>query len=387
MEIQKEKHINAQRDSDKIGLYLIDMGDPPKKSPLHEYHEKSNANFVSFGGWVWVDEYANNMVGEYIELNNGVVICDIHGVTFGIIRGSNVVEKLQPLLTNKAVVNKPFNTISYTGFLSPEGALFDDGMIYRNSNEEIFITLNEGFNSFVANISDEIKRGLEFIDLTSKYVKLQVQGPKAEDAVVSLLGIPPLKLFRYTVISDVIIAKSGYTLPGGYEIFVPIEKGGEYWTKFLDAGILPYGIKAMEVSRVESAKLRSGYDFFPHFHLPSELGFIGEEAETSLIKGEINTVYFISEAVPADEHQRPEIGSLVRTKEGQICGVLTSAVYSPLYHRYLGFCHLLKEFPYEEESFFVHNLKIDILHWKNARKTLSLISNSPLYLGSTRKAA
>jgi glycine cleavage system aminomethyltransferase T len=374
MDSETIRHLNIHKNSERLGLYVTPTAGQSKQLPLHEEHCRQGARFVELDGWTWIDEYGDNMINEYIELNRSAVICDVHSIIFGSLRGPNILGRLMPQLTNKSIASKPFHTISDSCILNADGAIFDDMMIFVVSHDELFLTLNESFENLIHILDNSVKENCLWADLTDMTAKLQLQGPHADRVIQDITGVTPLKAFHFSVVDNMLIAKSGFTLPGGYELFMPIDQGTECWRRCLNMGILPYGIKAMEISRVESGKLRAGHDFHPHLHWPSELGFMADHEDCHASEAQFSMNFFVSAPIPQGDHERPQIGDIIYNCEGQLVGVATSAVYSPRYRRYLGFCHLrhgVKSLPGELS---IHGLAIKTTPWKQARKILQNIT-------------
>jgi dimethylsulfoniopropionate demethylase len=176
---------------------------------------------------------------------------------------------------------------------------------------------------------------------------LAVQGPKAEDLMCAVFGeqIRTLRFFRFSLFGfagrDLVIARSGYSKQGGFEIYV---EGGDIgmplWNALMEAG------KAMDVragcpnliERIESGLLSYGNDMTddntPHecglgrfCNTESAIGCIGRDALLRVAKEgpvkQIRAIAIDGPPVPRCDRHWPILA------RGQNVGRVSSAVWSP----------------------------------------------------------
>lgn len=176
---------------------------------------------------------------------------------------------------------------------------------------------------------------------------LAVQGPKAEDLMCAVFGeqIRSLRFFRFSLFGfagrDLVIARSGYSKQGGFEIYV---EGGDIgmplWNALMEAG------KAMDVragcpnliERIESGLLSYGNDMTddntPHecglgrfCNTESAIGCIGRDALLRVAKEgpvkQIRAIAIDGPPVPRCDRHWPVLA------RGQVVGRISSAVWSP----------------------------------------------------------
>lgn len=307
----------------------------PKISPLHSLHKSLKANFVVFGDYLWVDNYQNNLAEEYYQLNHNFAITDLPGVVMIRVEGEKLVEIFGPKFTNQRVLTPTPNKMMYGAFLDAAHKVFDDAIIFVISPNEFIVTLNANLSEFITIFSDEEKRLLNFIDLTDRYVKLQIQGPRSDQIVSQLFDNIPIKSFTFEMHDQCILAKSGFTLPGGYELFVPSYIGDDFWLKSLSLGTTPFGLTILEISRVEGVKLCNGHEFGPSEFTPQELCLPSSKAN---ITSHSTLKYFM-----AKNHNLtsiPSIGTPIYDLSNHVHGYITSVVFSPLHNNFVGFCRL-----------------------------------------------
>lgn len=176
---------------------------------------------------------------------------------------------------------------------------------------------------------------------------LAVQGPKAEDLMAAVFGdrVRDIRFFRYAPMEfqgrQLVVARSGYSKQGGFEIYV---EGGELgmplWNALMEAG------RSMDVhagcpnliERIEGGLLSYGNDMTddntPHecglgkfCNTQTAIGCIGRDALLRVAKeGPVKQIRAISidgDAVPGCDRKWPLLAG------GKPVGRVTSAAWSP----------------------------------------------------------
>jgi len=138
----------------------------------------------------------------------------------------------------------------------------------------------------------------------------------------------------------VLLSHTGYSGELGYELFAPCERATEIWKAIAQTAepgeLTPYGFKALDVLRIESALVFCGYEM-DAANTPYDVGlgwtvdldkesFIGRAAlawakqqgsHETLVGLEVEDVYF------------PESGAKL-FRDGRKVGIVTSPTFSPL---------------------------------------------------------
>lgn len=176
---------------------------------------------------------------------------------------------------------------------------------------------------------------------------LAVQGPKAEDLMCAVFGEPvrSLRFFRFSLFGfagrDLVIARSGYSKQGGFEIYV---EGGDLgmplWDALMEAG-RDMDVRAgcpNPIERIESGLLSYGNDMTddntPHecglgrfCNTESAIGCIGRDALLRVAKeGPVKQTRAIAidgPPVPRCDRHWPILA------RGQVVGRVSSAAWSP----------------------------------------------------------
>jgi aminomethyltransferase len=107
-------------------------------------------------------------------------------------------------------------------------------------------------------------------DVSEVTAALALQGPTA-GAILQSLGAPPLKYFRLASATlagvPVTISRTGYTGDLGFEIWLDRAHALTLWDTLMDAGrahgILPAGMLALDMARVEAGLMLIDVDYVP----------------------------------------------------------------------------------------------------------------------------
>ncbi|MFK7874655.1 MAG: dimethylsulfoniopropionate demethylase [Paracoccaceae bacterium] len=178
---------------------------------------------------------------------------------------------------------------------------------------------------------------------------LAVQGPHAEDVMEALFGssIRDLKFFRFGMYAfhgrDLIIARSGYSKQGGFEIYVPdgLDLGMPLWNALMEAGAawdIHAGCPNL-IERIEGGLLSYGNDMTrentPHecglgrfCSTQTAIGCVGRDALLRVAKEgpvkQIRPIEILGTALPSCETLWPLL-----SKKGKVVGYVSSAAQSP----------------------------------------------------------
>ena len=103
--------------------------------------------------------------------------------------------------------------------MNPEGGVVDDLLVYKRDDNNFFLVIN------ASNIDKDLAwiRGnvgsfdVNIVNLSEELGELAVQGPKAEEIMTTVLGLPVADLEFYTFKElnvdgeNIIVSRTGYT--------------------------------------------------------------------------------------------------------------------------------------------------------------------------------
>src|SRR6201995_1855664 len=125
---------------------------------------------------------------------------------------------------------------------------------------------------------------------TDQLHNIAVQGPLSREALAEFVWTPPdqpgleeLKWFRFLVGRigsydgvPIIVSRTGYTGELGFEVFCHPSDADAVWDAVWEAGgprgMLPLGLRALDMVRIESGLIFAGYEFDDQVD-PFEAGF------------------------------------------------------------------------------------------------------------------
>ena len=98
---------------------------------------------------------------------------------------------------------------------------------------------------------------VEIEDQSPYYGEVAVQGPKAEETVENVLGLPvkDLPFYNFKTIQtdgeEIIVSRTGYTGEDGFEIYGSHDYTRKVWDKLMEAGVQPCGLGCRDTLRFE----------------------------------------------------------------------------------------------------------------------------------------
>ena len=316
-----------------------------KNSPLADKHIQLSAKMADFGGWLMPIEYPGaGVLAEHAAVREKVGIFDVSHLGKVSVKGPGALEFLNLIFTND------LNRISdgqaqYTLHCNSSGGVIDDLIVYRNTQNDLFLIPNASNTSdVVADLVSKAPAEINIVNLHESFAVIAVQGPLSKQ-VINSFGVNPAMdymAFENVVIAgcEVILCRTGYTGEQGYEI-VPSWKDAEKVWDALVAAITPLGGLVCGLGARDTLRTEMGYPLHGH-ELTLEITPV-QAAATWAIGWDKNE-FSGSEALRAEKsagiHPRiralisqdrgiPRAGMQVRDSAGGVIGVVTSGTFSP----------------------------------------------------------
>jgi len=312
---------------------------------------------VEFAGWEMPIQYSS-VIAECKSVRERAGMFDVSHMGRLSFRGEKVREFLEWITAND--VSKLTDGGSQYSLLCYEnGTCVDDVVVYR---------VNENFFRMVVNAANHDKDlewinfhntyGVAIQDETMQTAMIAVQGPEACEITQSLCEDNVLSIARFHSFEcDVagthgFIARTGYTGEDGFELILPREGAVKVWQALFDKGVVPCGLAARDVLRVEAGLPLYGHELSDKIS-PIEAGlgwvisktkkFIGsDEIERLRKEGTKRKLVGVS----MDGRIVPREGCLV-VCDGKEIGKMSSGVYSPTLERGIGFAFVSSEYAEE----------------------------------------
>jgi aminomethyltransferase len=316
------------------------MADAPIRSVLYDVQDRQGGTFDDFGGWMWTLDFGD-IAGEYEALRSGAGMWDVYALNKWLVTGPDAVSALQRGFTNN-LSTQQVGQVRYGAFVDADGALQDEGTIYRRADGSYYAFTNtDTFDEYVRGHSPDAD--VTLANLLHEMPLVSVQGPRSREILQSLsdFDFTTLPYFRFaepvTVAGiDVFMSRTGFSGELGYELIPARNDAERLWLALADAGVRPVGFNAIDIARIEAGLIVFEYEYEPGQLTPFDLGMdrmVSFAPEADYIGR--SALQQIAEAPPRrlktlrlEAGELPETGSAI-SKDGAVVGTLTSPTNSP----------------------------------------------------------
>ena len=308
---------------------------------------------------------------SYHHLKQHVQVWDVAGERQVEITGKDSA-KLVQLMTCRDLSKSKDGRCYYCPIIDDQAGLINDPIILRHNEEKWWISIAD---SDVILFAKGLAIGNKFeVKIIEPNVDIMaVQGPKSFKLMEKIFGekITQLKFFGFNYFdfkgAKHLIAKSGWSKQGGYEIYVEdTESGLKLYDCLFEIG-KEFNVKPgcpNLIERIESGLISYGNDidnndnplecgFDKYVNLDSDVKFLGKEKLKKIKLEGINKKIM---GVQVETNQINMTDSLdLKNEKNEKIGELRSACYSPKFKKVVGIAMMQKKFWNNSQSF-----KIDI---------------------------
>lgn len=328
-----------------------------KKTPLYERHAAAGGRFVEFAGFQMPVQYAG-IIAEHKHVRSAVGVFDVSHMGEVVVEGPDALRAVNRLVTND-LAKIVDGQAMYTAMCLPTGGIIDDLVVYRISENKIFICCNASNRAKdFAWITEHLEGDCEATDRGDEYAQLAVQGPEAEALLQPLTAADLSVIGRYRFVEGEIggvkgiIARTGYTGEDGFELYVPAAQGPAMWDALFAQGgdrLQPIGLGARNTLRLEmkyalygndidetTTPLEAGLSWITKLKKPE--GFIGRDALVAQKAAGIprRLVAFVMNGKGAPARH----GYRVLDADGNAVGHVTSGTRSPSMGQNIGMAYV-----------------------------------------------
>lgn len=342
-----------------------------RTAPLVESYEWRN-----WSGFLAASVYEPSHEREYYAIRNAAGLIDVSPLFKYEVTGPDAARLVDRVMTRN-IAKCGVWQVMYSPWCDEAGQVIDDGTVARLDNSHFRLTAADpslrwfqdvgyGLNAQVVNVSDEL-------------AALALQGPNSRailQQIVTGMDVGKLKFFRLGRGQidgrDVTITRTGYTGDLGYELWLAPADAVAVWDLLMEKGrlygLLPVGMLALDIARVEAGLLLADIDYKSahkavidaQLSSPYELGlgwavaldgadFVGKRA-LAQEKAAGSEWAFVGVHVAWNDLERlfgaqdlpPKVaGRASRTavplyKQGRQIGQITSHTFSPILKEYIG---------------------------------------------------
>jgi len=323
----------------------------------------------NFGQYDMAVNYLTSVLEEAKAINK-VAIYNIDHMAQLLFRGADAAHLLHRTV-GANVLDMKIGQCKYTLLLNDNGGVQDDMIIMKVKEDEFVIVINAGHDitdqaehdGHIEDLIADIDRimthkrpeeDVTAIDVSDKFVKIDIQGPLSFKLISKLYGDSCLKnryqpeknmnFFTFNVFeyenTHYLISRTGYTNRWGWELYVPAEVAEAQFkrivTEALALGGMLVGLGGRDENRISAGNVGlplMGQEYDPH-HTPvnaplfeaaidmTKSDFIGKQAlaQELLNKPQKRLALFISEGI---------VTGRGIYKDGLRLGSVTSSINSP----------------------------------------------------------
>ena len=332
--------------------------------------------------------FQNSIEDDYLHLQKYAQIWDVGCQRQVEIKGKDAL-KLIELMTPRSISELKPGKCLYIPLTDENGGIINDPILIKISNEHYYLSVADSDVLLWAR-GLAIGFGLNVRIREPDVWPLAVQGPKAADVLAKVFGerIRSIKKFNFDYFSlegsSQLIAKTGYSRIGGFEIYLSRPELGTFlWETILEAGksdnirpgspniidrveagLLSYGNEMT----VENTPLECNMDKFLDIY--KEEDYIGKKV---LLR---QTKYGIKRRIKGVIYEGPQLPTISRplqvfdTDKKTIIGNLTSGAFSPHFKSNIGLGMI-------KEGYWDNNKKI-LVNIKDQEFREGLIKDLPL---------
>jgi len=246
----------------------------PRPTPLHSRTQAlcGSLLYKEWAGCFAVCRYDNYHEREYYALRHQATLMDASPLYKYEVKGKNAADLLSRVMVRPFHKFKP-GRVTYVCWCDEHGKVLDDGTVTRLDEQHFRVTSADPTLAWLQRHA----RGLdvEVEDISRKMAALALQGPRAREILRQLVGaeLDELRFFRAMPVRfgsgkqacEGVVTRTGYTGDLGYELWMWNDDAASVWDAVMEAGrihgLLPMGLDALDVSRVEAGFLLNGVDY------------------------------------------------------------------------------------------------------------------------------
>jgi aminomethyltransferase len=241
-----------------------------KKTAFNQLHHELGAKMSPFAGYEMPIEYTG-ILAEHLCVCEGVGVFDVSHMGEFWVKGPQALAFLQNVVSND-VRTLTEGQVQYAYFPNEDGGIVDDLLVHKMDDETYLLVVNaSNIDKDWAWCVAHNAVGAELENASDRFSQLAVQGPKATEVLqrltsTDLFAIPYYHFAYGTMagIENVLMANTGYTGAGGFEIYVKNADALTLWNAVFAAGepegILPIGLGARDTLRLEMGFTLYGND-------------------------------------------------------------------------------------------------------------------------------
>ncbi|MGI8433858.1 MAG: aminomethyltransferase family protein [Nocardioidaceae bacterium] len=260
-----------------------------RTTPFHERMSELNTTglWAHWAGYLSAPRYDTSAKHEYFAIRNSAGFFDTSPLFKYWVRGRDAEKFLSGVMTRDIRQCRP-GKAQYTVWCDDRGYVLEDGVVFRHSDSEFFMTTAEPNLGYFLDLVGRLDVAIE--DVTEANGMLAVQGPRSRAILAKLApGVEQLGFFELIQAkigsAPVTISRTGYTGDLGFEVTVASDDALPVLDAVIEAGeghgFRPFGEQALLMARIEAGLVLINVEFSSsrlafndHQRVtPKELGF------------------------------------------------------------------------------------------------------------------
>jgi aminomethyltransferase len=243
----------------------------PIPSPFHPRTSElsKSKEWREWSGYWSAATYEHTHEREYFAIRNSAALIDVSPLFKYEIIGPQALEAVDRIVPRDMTRCK-VGQIFYSPWCDDDGKVVDDGTICRVGKDRFRITAADASLRWFQDCGAGLEA--EVVDVSSSTAALALQGPNARQILIRTAGTEDLASLGYYQLAHgeiggapVTITRTGYTGDLGYELWIDAEDALEVWDRVVlagaDYGLLPAGLVALDLARIEAGLLLIEVDY------------------------------------------------------------------------------------------------------------------------------
>lgn len=347
-----------------------------------------NQEWRNWSGYLAAGTYEPTHEREYYAIRNSAALIDVSPLHKYDIQGLDA-ERLVNKIVTRDVKKCGLGQIIYSPWCDENGHMIDDGTIWRLAKNHFRITAAEPNLRWFQDCGFGLD--CQVMDVSDDLAALALQGPNSRKILrevakdVEVGGISYYRLAPATMAGmPLTITRTGFTGDLGFELWFLPEYAEEIWDILMDAGqrygLLPAGMVALDIARIEAGLLLIEVDYMPankalidslkstpfeaslEWTVALDKGvFVGRRAleseanrgsQWALVGLEIDwpvleSLFAAHDLPPLVAGRASREAVPVTNENGRQIGQATSRAFSPILKKYIALATVEREFAYE----------------------------------------
>jgi aminomethyltransferase len=240
-----------------------------RTTPFHERAIALNETglWSHWSGHLAAQRYQISDKFEYFAVRNSAGIFDSSPLYKYRIHGPDAERFLAGVLA-RDIRACPVGHAQYTIWCDDRGFVVEDGVVLRRGPNEFLLTAAEPNLAYFGDLIGRDDVRIE--EVSHDFATLAIQGPRSRDLVARLVPgaatIPYFGLTTGTIAgTPVTVSRTGYSGDLGFEIWIETPDALKVWDAVWESveghGVLPFGLDALEMLRIEAGLLLLDVDF------------------------------------------------------------------------------------------------------------------------------